>query len=78
MRIILPICDNVGKPLDDIHRRLRKTLAIEFGGAFGIPAFGVWLNPRTGEVVEEECIAYTPAAHLAEWVVHESKVSADF
>lgn len=60
-RIILPLSDNNGVSLREVHARLENTLCLHFGGATVMPMRGIWRDPETGWMYAEEGLAYDVA-----------------
>ena len=60
-RIILPVNDNNGNPLDYAHQKLMITLCDIFGGATKMASEGIWRDPKTGRVYQEPGFAYDVA-----------------
>lgn len=59
-RIILPVADNAGNPLDLIHRRLARALCQTFGGATVAETRGMWVS-SSGKLYDEPGRAYDVA-----------------
>ena len=58
--LILPIADNAGNPLDDVHACLRADLCDIFGGYTATATFGGWRTPD-GAVQHEPGVRYDVA-----------------
>ena len=59
-RLILPLCDNDGAPLRELHARLRHNLATRFGGVTEILGHGCWID--NGRNYDEPVVIYEVAA----------------
>lgn len=59
-RIILPLYDNDGIDLQDVHKSLKTRLCAEFGGYTATPSMGGWID-NSGKLYEEPGIAYDVA-----------------
>lgn len=57
-KIILPLMDNQGNPLDAVHSGLRGSLAKAFGGWTATQAMGGWVGD---DLQEEPVTVYTVA-----------------
>jgi hypothetical protein len=56
--ITLPIADNDGNPLNDVHAALQLDLIAQFGGFTAIDARGGWRDKSTGKVYAEPVTQY--------------------
>ena len=70
-RIILPLYDNAGIDLQDVHRHLKTRLCAEFGGYTATPSMGGWID-NNGKLYEEPGIAYDVAVPEADITVIET------
>ncbi len=61
IRLIVPVNDNVGRALDDLHQALCERLVSAYGGVTAKPATGRFLHPTTGAVMKEPVVDYTIA-----------------
>jgi len=59
-RIILPLADNDGKPVDTAHEYLKGRLCRLFGGFTATPVMGGWMDD-SGRLYEDRSIAYDVA-----------------
>lgn len=60
--ITLPIADNNGNALNDVHAALQLDLIAQFGGFTAIDARGGWRDESTGKVFAEPVTQYQIAA----------------
>ena len=56
-RIILPMRDNTGEPLADVHKSLSEALCNNFGGYTQTNGVGQWKNGEY-DIVEERVAIY--------------------
>jgi len=65
-KIILPLNDNQGEPMETAHSRLQKTLCTEFGGFTAQNATGGYVN-QAGETQIEDVTIYFIAIQFKDW-----------
>lgn len=63
-KIILPVLDNQGKDLFEVHRELQAALLGEFGGYTSFEGVGGWRNLH-GKLYKERVIIYEVAMERA-------------
>ena len=63
--IILPIADNEGNGLDNVHSELKRDLCAWFGGCTVTKGDGAWLNSQ-GKLYQEPVAIYTVAMEPSE------------
>lgn len=86
LKLLVPVNDNAGGPLTDLHRMIRRRLVQTFKGYTETLVKGVWENPLTGEIVEEWMFSFTIAAQgsqsetqlvlIGEWIAVEAEQDA--
>lgn len=59
-RLILPLCDNEGAPLRELHARLRENLSKRFYGVTETQGHGCWIGD--GRSYDEAVVIYEVAA----------------
>ena len=59
--IILPLCDNSGNALPDVHAALQGSLCDIFKGFTATPCKGGWIDPETGARYFDDSLSYAIA-----------------